>query len=294
MTALAVMLTAVTAFLAAGVAFGTLPTVQLPGRRRTGAGRTQTWLTQAGVRLTTRQYRMGSALLGLVAGGVVLAVTAVPSVCVVPALVAAGAPRLAISRQRTRRMREVSAAWPDGLRDLTTSISAGRSLPQALTALAADGPAPLQVAFERFPALARMLGVIPALEAVKAELADPTSDRVIEVLILAHERGGRTVAEVLRELADAITDDLRTLAEIETNALEHQLNARAVFALPWLVLLLLTARPGDFRAFYSSPAGLVVVGVAATVSLLGVAVVQHLGRETVEPRVLVRDGGSGS
>jgi len=290
-TAAAVVLTAVTAFLLAGSLLGTLPTLRPPGRRSPRPARTQTWLTQAGVRLTPRQYRVGSALLGVAAGALVFAVTSVPAVCVVPAAVAASAPRIAISRQRTRRLREVAAAWPDGLRQLTTSIAAGRSLPQAVSTLAVDGPAALRVAFARFPALARMLGVVPALEAVKAELADPTSDRVIEVLVLAHERGGRTVAEVLRDLADAVTEDLRTLAEIETDALEHQLNARAVFALPWLVLLLLTARPGDFRDFYASPAGLVVVAAAAVLSLAGVLAVQRLGRETVEPRVLLRDAG---
>jgi tight adherence protein B len=72
-------------------------------------------------------------------------------------------------------MRELQAAWPDGLRDLVASISAGRLLTQAVSALAAHGPSPLRVAFARFPELARVLGTGPALEIVKAELADPTS-----------------------------------------------------------------------------------------------------------------------
>ncbi len=38
----------------------------------------------------------------------------------------------------------------------------------------------------------------PALELVKEELADPTSDRVIEVLLLAHERGGPIVRHIWR------------------------------------------------------------------------------------------------
>jgi hypothetical protein len=66
------------------------------------------------------------------------------------------------------------AAWPDGLRDVIASIAAGRSLSQALNALAASGPAPLQAAFARFPMLSRMLGRVPALEVIKEELADPS------------------------------------------------------------------------------------------------------------------------
>ena len=90
----------------------------------------------------------------------------------------------------------VQAAWPDGLRDLIASIAAGRSLAQALNALAASGPAPLRGRVRRgFPISARMLGTVPALEVVKEELADPTSDRVIEVLILAQQRGGQIVRD---------------------------------------------------------------------------------------------------
>jgi len=89
----------------------------------------------------------------------------------------------------------VQRAWPDGLRDVLASITAGLSLTQAVTTLAATGPAPLRIAFARFPELARVIGTGPALELVKEDLADATSDRIIEVLILAHERGGAIVRE---------------------------------------------------------------------------------------------------
>ena len=131
-------------------------------------------------------------------------------------------------------------------------MTAGRSLTQALTSLAATGPQPLRDAFARFPALARMLGTVAALEIVKEELADPTSDRVIEVLVLAQERGGRIVREVLEDLVVATTKDLKVLDEIETEGLEMRINARAVLVMPWFVLVALTARPGAFRAFYQS------------------------------------------
>ena len=100
-----------------------------------------------------------------------------------------------------------------------------------------------------------MLGTGPALEIVKEELADPTSDRVLEVLILAHERGGAIVRTILEDLVDATTKDLKLLDELETEGLEMRINARAVVVLPWLVLVALTARPGAFRDFYQSGGG---------------------------------------
>ena len=97
-----------------------------------------------------------------------------------------------------------------------------------------------------------MLGTGPALELVKEDLADPTSDRVLEVLILAQERGGAIVRDILDDLVDATTRDLKLLDELETEGLEMRINARAVVVLPWFVLVALTARPGAFRDFYQS------------------------------------------
>ena len=106
-------------------------------------------------------------------------------------------------------------------------------------------------------------GPAPALEIVKEELADPTSDRVLEVLILAHERGGAIVRTILEDLVDATTKDLKLLEELETEGLEMRINARAVVVLPWLVLVALTARPGAFRDFYRSGGGVVTLLLGA-------------------------------
>ena len=140
------------------------------------------------------------------------------------------------------------------------------------------GRQPLRDAFARFPTLARMLGPVAALEIVKEELADPTSDRVIEVLILAQERGGPIVARILEDLVVATTKDLKVLDEVESEGLEMKLNARAVLVMPWLVLVALTIRAGAFRDFYPSPAGLVVVLVGAALCAVGAWWIGRLGR----------------
>jgi tight adherence protein B len=185
-------------------------------------------------------------------------------------------------------MREVQSAWPDGLRDLLASISAGRSLTQAVNSLAATGPLALREAFARFPDLARVLGTGPALELVKEELADPTSDRVIEVLLLAHERGGPIVRNILEDLVEATTSALKLLDALETEGLEMRINARAVVVLPWFVLVALTARPGPFRDFYRSSGGFATLLVAACLTAVGMFFLSRLGRDEDEGRVFGR------
>ena len=208
-----------------------------------------------------------------------------------PAILLSFLPRIYFGRVREKRLSEVQRAWPDGIRDLVASISSGMSLQRAVEQLAISGPEPLQFAFERFAFLARTLGAIPALEVVKEELADPTSDRVIEVLILAQERGGAIVPDILRDLAAATTQDMWTLEEIQTQQLEQKINARAVFVLPWFVLIAITLRDGPFRDFYRSGAGIVIVALGAILSGFGIWLVTRLSDEPTEARVF---GGAAS
>ena len=135
------------------------------------------------------------------------------------------------------------------------------------------------------PKAARRREAGAALEMVKDDIADPTTDRIIEVLILAYQRGGVVVPEILEDLAEATTRDLWTMEQIRTEALEQKINSRVVFVLPWVVLVAMTARSGPFRDFYSTPAGLLVVGIGGAMSLLGVAIASRLGAQPPEPRV---------
>lgn len=248
----------------------------------------QVWLQQAGTELSAAQFAGGSLVAGAVSFALVALVTADALVAVVPAVGVALLPRAYFGFRRSKRLVEIQQAWPDGLRHILGGITAGMSLNQAIASLATSGPEPLRLAFDRFALRARMMGVPAALELVKEQLADPTSDRVIEVLLLAHERGGRIVTQVLADLADATARDLKTAEEIASDRLEPKINSRAVFAIPWVVLVLLCAQPGPIRRFYGTPAGAVVLVVAAAMSLAGVLIVERLARDPAEERVFAR------
>jgi tight adherence protein B len=277
---------AVLCYCAAGHLVGRPPRVHLWRRERSSVSSQQLWLAQAGAALTPLQFWAGSALLGLIALVVGTVVTGTALVAIVPAVAVGSLPRAYYASRRTARLREVQSAWPDGLRDLGASITSGRSLTGSLVELAASGPEPLRLAFARFESNSRMLGTVPALEVVREELADPTSDRVIEVLILASSRGGQIVKEILDDLVVATTKDVKVLDEIQTEGLEMRINARAVLVLPWFVLVALTLPGGAFRDFYASTAGLLVVLVGGALSAVGYAWISHLGRSQQEPRVL--------
>lgn len=286
MSLLAATATGVFVYLVAAFLTGNGPTFARLKPPRQTHDRSQLWLTQAGVDLSPRQFWAGSAVVGLAAFALAWGLSGAWAVALVPGASTGLLPRAYFSRQRTRRLGETIEAWPDGLRDLVASISAGRALPQAITAMAENGPAPLQRAFERFPTLSQMYGVPAALELIREDLSDSTSDRVIEVLLMAYERGGPTVTQILTDLSEAVVQDLRTIEEIRTAELEQIINARVVFALPWLVLLVITIRGDQFRDFYQSGLGVVTVLIGAALSIVGILIVSRLSKDPAEPRVL--------
>lgn len=209
----------------------------------------------------------------------------------IPLAMAGGFVGLAIgrwkeARRALRAAEEVRQAWPDGLRQITAMIRSGSSVVTALDELSTTGPEALRGVLAPFVPRSRVLGVVAALEMMRAEVADATTDRVVEVLILAHERGGAIVPTILDDLAVAAAADLQTADEIRTVGLEQRLNARIVFIVPWVMLLLLTARPGPYREFYSSSLGVGVIVVGAILSAGGAALVSRLGKASIEPRVL--------
>ena len=261
-----------------------------PRRLRSARPPRDLWLQQTGLGLGRSHYLL--LTIGAAVGSflMVWSLSGLPAVALPTAAVGAALPRAWLQRRRSQRLLQMQLAWPDGIRDLIASISAGMSLGRALETLAAAGPAPLRAAFARYPNLARVMGIAPALEVIRHELAHPASDRVIEVLIVAHAKGGPIVLDILRDLAAATTKDMWAYEEIETLALEQKINARVVFAIPWLVLGFITMRPGPFREFYASPGGWLVVAVGAIASFVGMAIAARLGRQTEETRVFA--GGS--
>lgn len=272
------LLAALSTALAAGLMIHALAERDRRPRRTGGA-------TVPGLDVSPLQFWVTVLSAGAVTYLLIIAVTGLAIVSLVPALVVATLPKAYFAKKRSQRLVAVLEAWPDGLRDLLSSVRSGASLSSAVENLAAFGPVPLREAFQGFDVYSRSLGVVPALEMIKEDIADPTSDRIIEVLILAHQRGGTVVPEILADLAEAATRDLWTIEQVRTEVLEQKINSRVVFVMPWVVLVAMTARSGAFREFYATRAGLLVVAIGGLLSITGIVIASRLGAQPSEPRV---------
>jgi len=290
MRLLAGLMTALFVYLAVGYAIGTGPDLQARRTRRPVVSARQLWLLQAGSDLTPRQFWAGLFLSSFVGFVVLRIVVGTWWVALIPAVVLTSLPYSYISRQRTQRLAAVQRAWPDGLREVLAHVNSGATLAAAVESLAVRGPGPLRDAFTRFPAQASMFGVVPALEIVKEELADPSSDKVVEVLILAHQFGGDSLQHVLRDLIETMSADQLTAEQIRTAGFEQRLEGLVVGLAPWLILLFLATVPVAYREFYRTSQGRFVVIVAGAWAAVGWVLMRAIARPAQEVRVF--GGGS--
>jgi tight adherence protein B len=186
-------------------------------------------------------------------------------------------------QQRTTELREL---WPDVVDNLASAVRAGMSLPEAISAIAVRGPEQLRPAFRRFAEDHRATGRFgECLDRLKAALADPTADRIIESLRVAREVGGTDLGRLLRTLSHFLREDARTRAELETRQGWTVGAARLGLAAPWVILGLLSLRPQTVVA-YDTGAGAAVLGGGAAVSFAAYRVMLRIARLPTEERVL--------
>lgn len=219
-------------------------------------------LAQAGVSGVSAGGLLGaSALAGLLALVVVTAVTGVPAVGLCFGLLAGGAP-VALVRARARRRRAaLREVWPEVVDHLASAIRAGLSLPEALGQLGQRGPEELRPAFRAFAEDHRVTGRFgESLDALKARLADPVADRIVEALRLTRDVGGTDLGRLLRTLSQFLREDLRTRGELEARQSWTVNAARLAAAAPWVVLALLASRPQAAAAYDTAAGAFVLVG----------------------------------
>lgn len=207
-------------------------------------------------------------------------------VALVFGLIGAYVPIAVIRGRARRRLREFAEVWPEAVDNLASAVRAGMALPEALSALADRGPAPLREAFAGFALDYQVSGRFSeSLDRLKARLADPVGDRVVEALRVAREVGGGDLGRLLRSLSSYLREDARTRSELESRQAWTVNGARLAVAAPWLVLLLMCFQREVIRR-YSSATGVMVLLFGAAACAVAYWLMVRIGRLPTERRIL--------
>ncbi|WP_194411288.1 type II secretion system F family protein [Microbacterium cremeum] len=275
------------AVLAAGLLLTASPWLWPAGARRLperSTGRVHRLLAEAGFgRSSVTSVTAVAIGCGALAAAVAWLIAPVGALCLVAAVAGIAAPFAWLRARRSRLQRTRRGLWPDVCDLLIASVRAGMSLPDAVSSLADSAPAELRPAFAAFARDMTASGHFDSSALrLKATLADPIADRIVETLRMARQVGGTEITVVLRALAASVRADAALRAEVESR--QSWIRGAAVLGVsaPWVILALLAMRPEGARA-YASPAGIVLILAGAAVSFVAYRVMIRLGR-LPEPR----------
>ena len=257
-------------------------------RRSDGwAARTQDLLVQAGATGVTPGGLVGaSVVVGVVVALAGFVFTRSGTISLAFALLAGGIPAMLVRSRARRRRVALREVWPEVVDNLASGVRAGLSLPEAVAQLGERGPVELRPQFRAFASDFRASGRFSeCLDALKARLADPVGDRIVEALRMTRDVGGTDLGRLLRTLSTFLREDARTRGELEARQSWTINAARLAVAGPWVVLALLATRPETAQA-YDSVAGVAVLGLGAACCAVAYRLMIRIGRLPEETRVL--------
>ncbi|MBW9093030.1 type II secretion system F family protein [Microbacterium jejuense] len=271
------------AVLAAGVLLMLSPWLWPAGRDAAQApvrrGRLARLLEDAGMaRMSPTSLVILDAACAVVCAALAWLIAPVPALSAVAAAAGAVVPFAWLRARCTRLMRIRRGLWPDVCDLLIASVRAGMSLPDAVSSLAESAPGELRAAFSAFARDMAASGHFDSsILRLKANLADPVADRIVETLRMARQVGGTELTAVLRALASSVRADAALRAEVESR--QSWIRGAAVLGVvaPWVILALLAMRPEGARA-YASPTGIALIVVGAAVSFVAYRLMLRLGR----------------
>ncbi len=275
------------ALLAAGLLLTFSPWLWPAGTRQPRPARTSALIRlrdEAGLgSVAPRTLRTVIAASAITAAALAWLLTHLPVLSLLAALAAGWAPVAYLRTRRLRLRKQRRQLWPDVCALLIASIRVGMSLPDAVAALADSAPPMVRPAFAAFARDMHATGRFEdSVDRLKASLADPIADRIIETLRMARQVGGTELTTVLRALAASVRAEAALRAEVE--ARQSWIRGAAVLGVvaPWAILAMLAMRPEGARA-YAGPEGVALILVGAAVSFVAFRVMLRIGR-LPEPR----------
>lgn len=201
-------------------------------------------------------------------------------VCVGAQLLESFQSRVQLESQRANTL------WPKYLDAIHSATWAGASLEQALLDSVSSAPPKISWALLEFEKdQGSGLSFTQSLDNLKARLANPISDRFIEITRLASASGGRGYLAALRTQALQLRLENATWVEIQVKQNWVLGTAKLAVLAPWLVLVLLSLRPETAIAFQSE-LGFAVLAIGLAASLLAFRLIKSLGKLPVRNRTL--------
>jgi len=166
---------------------------------------------------------------------------------------------IAQRKNESKRSSDIQSACPEMIDHLISGLQSGLSLNESLVGLSLRGPLLIRSYFEVFREDVYSSGdFVGALERLKSILGEPSTDQIIEALLISKTLGGAELINILRLLGNFIREDLTLRREILVKQNWIKNSAHLSAGAPWILLILLSTQPATAASF-SNSSGLAVL-----------------------------------
>ncbi len=236
-------------------------------------------LAQADIKLTVSEYLLlhlamlaaglliGPLLFHSAIGGVFLAVP----LLLLPKLYVAGAQR--------KRLQAFNEQLPSALDSLSNSLRGGYGLVQAMKLVSTEMPPPLANEFQRV--VSEVSYGLPYDMAFKNMLRrnnSPDLSMVVTAIEINLEVGGN-LSDILDNIGAIIRDRVRIQGQVKAYTSQTRLSSTVLTGLPFgLGLLIFMVNPTYLSALWSTTMGLIMMGIAVTMVMIGSIVLSKLAK----------------
>ena len=189
------------------------------------------------------------------------------------AIFAATIPFLVVMFNRRRRLNKFEEYFPEALDLLGRAVRAGHAFTTGLEMISKECPEPLagefRTTFEEqnfgLPLRDALLNLAERVPIIDVQF-------FVTALLIQKETGGN-LAEILDGLARVIRDRFRIYREVRVRTAQGRLTAGILIALPiFMACVLGVLNPKYIGVLFTDPAGPIVLGTAATMQLIGSAI----------------------
>ena len=188
------------------------------------------------------------------------------------ALLLAFAPLGYIMWARSRRLAKFEEHFPEALDLLGRAVRAGHAFTTGMEMIAKESDEPIggefRTTFEEqnfgLPLRDTLLNLTERVPLIDVRF-------FVTSLMIQKETGGN-LAEILDGLSRVIRDRFRIHREVQTKTAQGKLTAAILIAIPPIMLLALSAlNPSYMKTLTEDPAGPTILGIAATLQIIGSA-----------------------
>lgn len=186
-------------------------------------------------------------------------------------------PLLWLMRMRKKRIRTLVEQLPDVFDLMSQALRAGHALASAVQLVSQQMPDPVAGEFARV-FYEQNLGIkIEDALLNMAERVDQMDVRFFVTAVLIQRQTGGDLAEILDKIGKVIRDRVQLWGAVQAFTAEGRLSGWVLLALPVIVFVAsLIMNPDYARVLLDTPSGRIMLGIAAGMDLMGLAMIKKI------------------